>query len=401
MGFSARIFGAVMAGVFYFLAFNECRSAEIKLLPVDSGHVILVSGRIVQGDSQRFANTALATNDALVVLLSEGGALMESLNIGRAIRIKGFTTYVPDHAECASACALIWLAGVKHVMSSTARVGFHAAYIDESGVKAVTSSGNALVGSYLNTLGLPDKAILYLTAAAPDSVLWLTPTKATEMGISVAVYDTETAPNPSPQASSPPPPPRQPNSNNGYYQFWFGDDARSPGSPGVASLSQPAPLPPPSSAENEREAMSFVVRYLAVENDAAERSLRLMPAQYESQVLHYGKSKTRKEVAADYAQFVARWPVRKYALRPNSTVISCADDQPKCTIDAVIDWEVASAGRNAKSNGVSSWRLVLNKNEGRFTIAEIDGKVIERHVSELNSGGLCFGKFCLLGGATE
>ena len=114
------------------------------------------------------------------------------LEIGKAIRLKGFTTYVPDQTRCASACALAWLGGRARLMSRSASVGFHAAYTEQRGVKSVASAGNALVGAYLAYLGLPESAIIFVTSTPPDGVQWLNFADAEHYGIEVKPYDLPT-----------------------------------------------------------------------------------------------------------------------------------------------------------------------------------------------------------------
>lgn len=92
---------------------------------------------------------------------------------------------------CASACALAWLGGTKRFMSRSSRVGFHAAYRETSGVTTESGMGNALVGAYLNSLGLPTRAVAYITAAAPDSMQWLTQNDAISVGIETTLFEIE------------------------------------------------------------------------------------------------------------------------------------------------------------------------------------------------------------------
>lgn len=98
---------------------------------------------------------ALAHSSAVVLMNSNGGLLLPGLEIGKAIRLKGFTTVVPEGFQCASACALAWLAGTPRFMSPNGRVGFHAAYLEADGRRMPTSTGNALVGAYLNAAAMP------------------------------------------------------------------------------------------------------------------------------------------------------------------------------------------------------------------------------------------------------
>ena len=52
----------------------------------------------------------------------------EALSIGSEIRLRGFTTFVAGgKMQCYSACALIWIAGVRRYMMPDASIGVHAA----------------------------------------------------------------------------------------------------------------------------------------------------------------------------------------------------------------------------------------------------------------------------------
>jgi hypothetical protein len=68
-------------------------------------------------------------------------------------------------------------------MSAGARIGFHAAYSDTTG--QVTGVGNALIGAYLNRIGLPYSAVIYISQAAPNSMTWLSIADAKKQGINV------------------------------------------------------------------------------------------------------------------------------------------------------------------------------------------------------------------------
>ena len=82
----------------------------------------MVKGDIETGDDRYFRQALLAadTNDLLVSLESNGGDLAAGIAIGRAIWLSEAATVVED-AECASACALAWLAGRPRYMAPTCR----------------------------------------------------------------------------------------------------------------------------------------------------------------------------------------------------------------------------------------------------------------------------------------
>jgi hypothetical protein len=157
-----------------------------KILPT---HFIQVKGEINKGDADAFRPEAFSKiqlhKHVFVVLESNGGVAMEALNIGTAIRKMDFDTVVFDNKTCASACALIWLAGHYRWAGPKASIGFHAIYYGEGNV---SSGGNALVGAYLRELGLSLKAIRYLTQAPPDGMEWLSIESAYKYDIKLQVY---------------------------------------------------------------------------------------------------------------------------------------------------------------------------------------------------------------------
>jgi len=350
-----------MRRIFYSIAMLCCavalsrpiNAAEIVAVKREGvTHGIIISGKILPGDRQKFADLALSTDKAVVILSSEGGNVWDALEIGRAIRIKGFPTYVMSDHVCASACALIWLAGIPRKMSAAAKIGFHAVYKDIAGTAEVSSSGNAIVGSYLHSLGLSEAAIFAITSAAPDKMEWLSPAEFSKIGIERIVVEIN-----------------RENENSG----------------------QKAPLQL-GPKEVESKAEEFLTRYVAIENGDTEQDINIFSQAYTKHIFHFGKFKTNDEVVSDFVQFVNRWPVRKYVLRRESIKVSCS--QTKCALDALLDWDVASPLRNARSTGLTSWHLELIRENDDFSIAAIDGKILQRRLSKMQSETSCSGIFC-------
>ncbi len=198
--------GALVAFAYAFL--EPAHGAEITVDTADPKlPVVVVSGELKQGDHKLFVTRTVSLDNALVVFESGGGNLMAGLEIGKAIRLKEFHTYVPDKTMCASACALAWLGGTERYLARTSSVGFHAAYRTEGGTATESGMGNAMVGAYLNSLGLPSRAIAYMTIAAPDSMQWLTAADAEKLGIDVILLNdpsTIAAPTPTAPQAQPP-----------------------------------------------------------------------------------------------------------------------------------------------------------------------------------------------------
>jgi hypothetical protein len=154
-----------------------------KITGIDA-HAIVISGSIQSSDAESFTNRISGIKNAVVILDSAGGDIPASLAIGRSIRGRGFSTGVPDNTLCTSSCALIWLAGVNRFAEESSFLGFHAAYIYKDGRASEEGVANALVGAYLNELGLSESAIIFATSAPPEGVERLDKNKAELVGIS-------------------------------------------------------------------------------------------------------------------------------------------------------------------------------------------------------------------------
>jgi ATP-dependent protease ClpP protease subunit len=154
--------------------------------------VIHLVGQINSNDFEVFKVKAGQMGKGAVILDSPGGSLLAALQIGEMIRLRGWSTYVVG--ECSSACAMIWLGGVQRYMTPTAKIGFHAASVNgqEKGM------GNALVGAYLNRIGLGYEAVIFATTASPDDITYLTPDDAKRVGIEVSVVSSIGVPQASP-----------------------------------------------------------------------------------------------------------------------------------------------------------------------------------------------------------
>ncbi|MDF3152048.1 hypothetical protein P3C58_08670 [Mesorhizobium sp. XAP10] len=186
-----------MGRLFWFIAatllVGHATAAVIEKGPQAAGSpdLITITGVFEPNDDLQFNQVAATTGQAIVVLNSEGGAVLPALEIGRAIRLKGFSTAVASDTLCASACALTWLAGAPRLAGESANIGFHASYVVKDGTASETGVGNALIGAYLNQLGLSQDAIVFVTSAPPEGMAWLSGDKAGELGLQFATYQTQ------------------------------------------------------------------------------------------------------------------------------------------------------------------------------------------------------------------
>lgn len=168
--------------------------ADIQANRIDNDEaVITIAGDIVLEDIAKFKQLSSSYPKATVMLRSDGGNALAGIQIGSEIRMKGYKTLVPPTLRCASSCALIWLGGSTRFMANSSYVGFHTVYDARSG--EVSGPGAALAGAYLNRIGLPDRAVVYIMNSKPTEITWLTPQDAKAVGIDVEVWQ--------PQSSAP------------------------------------------------------------------------------------------------------------------------------------------------------------------------------------------------------
>lgn len=324
---------------------STANSATITVMPGEkpSVGIILLEGDITVADREQFLTKIASFSTGLVVLNSLGGSAYAGIEIGRAIRMRDFSTWVPSGSTCASACAFAWLGGTKRAVGKTAKVGFHAVYEIKDGAPVETGSGNASVGAYFAQLGLSDIAIRYLTDAAPNSMHWLTVADARVLGIEMAVYD----------------PP---------------EDNGRPSAPASAA---PDPV--------EMRSRQFVLAVYSLISGSAETFTRLLSGLYSEQVSYYGKQIPRADVITQIDAFIGRWPDRTYVADPNSIKVECDSNAAYCRVQGVVGFDCRSQSRNQRSHGLATFDYLLVFRPGAKwpIIAMENGKVVTRRVEPL------------------
>jgi hypothetical protein len=151
---------------------------------------VYLTGQIMPGDDQEFRSLAKKwPAGSIIYLSSKGGDLMAGFGIAAEIIDRQFQTGVVTDNTCASMCGLIWLAGKTRWLAPSAHVGFHAVRTAATG--DISSSGNAWVGGYLRDLGFSYAAVSYFTQAPPESMEWLTPEKAKQLGVNINVMSSD------------------------------------------------------------------------------------------------------------------------------------------------------------------------------------------------------------------
>jgi len=320
----------IIAWLFAAAAGARAANIEVKNLEATTA-LILVEGDLELTDIEAFRNKVAPLSKATVAFRSDGGSLLAGIRIGMLIRVKNFIAVVPDGAQCASACAVAWLGGVRRFLGTGSKVGFHAAYVQKAGATTESGPGNAVLGAYLDQIGLPEDAIVYITQAAPNSMKWLTLDEAAQHGIDVALL----------------PPP---------------DSGRSPEPNAVASQEPP---PPGLVGRATGMVLALAARWSLPNTE----TLRALDEFYVEKVFYHGKVIPRQAVLLEKLQFAERWPQRSYKVRPHSMTVSCNAASGMCRVQGIMDRELSNPKTSTKSRDVTSFDYSLARSGEALRIA--------------------------------
>lgn len=141
---------------------------------------------ILPGDELVFQQRLAEVPGAVVTLSGPGGSVDAALAIGRRIRAERLTTVVPRGADCASACALIWMAGQRRLLGPGARIGFHAVSVmQRDGTRRETHEIDHILRRYFNELGFAADLTATIVSTRAAATRWLDPVELHANGISV------------------------------------------------------------------------------------------------------------------------------------------------------------------------------------------------------------------------
>ena len=312
-------------------------AAQMDVRGTPNGSWIFIRGPLLADDGARFKRLLATTADAAVVALeSDGGRLIAGLAIGTAIRERQLTTIVQDFARCASSCALAWLGGTRRYMAASARIGFHAAYlvgadrsVSESGV------GNALLGAYLNRLGLSDRAVVHITAASPTQITWLTLRDARALDIEVLPTATAATANP------------------------------------IVATPRAATTNAATQAGLERIAQQFVLNHFEQAAQSPAVAMAYFETAYADEVTINDSPQPRPRILAQRRRMAEHWPEQTYTVRPDSLAVQCQRMTVTCDVGGVMDWAWSSWGRGARASGSARfWFKLAIENDATLIRAE-------------------------------
>ena len=159
------------------VAATTAQAAEIKQIGGD----ISITGMITPGDAAKFK--AIAANiGGTVILNSPGGYVAEAALISIQIRSQSYATRVPRRAKCNSACALIWLAGIRRELDPRSLVGVHR--VRQFGHSELTDEeANTLAAWAMRESGAPEALVNLALSTNSKSMSYVNYEKAKAWGL--------------------------------------------------------------------------------------------------------------------------------------------------------------------------------------------------------------------------
>jgi hypothetical protein len=183
-----RALAIVLAG----LAFAQpAEAADVASSTSTAGKIIItLTGDIVDGDADKVWRAIKAAQDggrlvSGIRLNSMGGKLMEAVKLADIVREASIATAVDEGADCASACFIVFAAGIGKFVHHGARIGVHGAS-DEWGEETVESgAATVMVARIVKELDVPTDIIGKMVVTPPQEMIWLAPDEVRSMGAKI------------------------------------------------------------------------------------------------------------------------------------------------------------------------------------------------------------------------
>ena len=161
---------------------DEMAGMTFEVRDVDGiGPVMLLSGGIARGDSDRFerALDAASPTPVAIALHSPGGVVVDALRMGTIVRDRGLNTVMFSDAACVSACPLILFGGVERHIARDAWIGLHQASVRETTYlpfQIAISDIQSLQGEVLRhteAMGVDPAVHVHALATPPEDIYYL------------------------------------------------------------------------------------------------------------------------------------------------------------------------------------------------------------------------------------
>jgi hypothetical protein len=189
------LLGAALAG-------NAAAASELtSVMTADNATVIALGGDIEDGDAAATEAMIKSANDdgrlvSALRLDSPGGSLAEAIKLAELIRRAKLPTIVAAGSRCASACFIVFAAGVEKFASYDAAIGVHGVSDRFGHQSAQTEAATLSMARIASTFGVPPRIVRQMVITLPSDIAWLSPDDLRTMGAIMTDRSNHTAPPP-------------------------------------------------------------------------------------------------------------------------------------------------------------------------------------------------------------
>lgn len=312
----------------------------------DGTNIVIVSGEISSSDRlDEFVSLAASRKASMVVFDSPGGNIYGAMKLGRMIRALQLNTVQIRQMDCASACALAFVGGVRR-SATPGSIGVHRSSFAPSatmgredavaGVQEVTAD----ILSYLGEMGVSAKFLEFSLRYDSADMRYLSGAEMAELNVTTT-------------------------SNQADIPASFGRSSQP---------ETPVAVQPDDGIE---KAATDFVRMLIEQNSGNDFvALGTVRQHYAPAINYYEKGiLSQDEVLADKQAYLARWPERGYRIRDSSLMATCANGA--CMVSGIYDWTVRSIPRNKQARGAARFTYTIQLGVEPKVISE-GGQIVRK-----------------------
>jgi hypothetical protein len=150
------------------------------LVPTERERVVALGGPIERGELRIFLEVVNSAQPDIIILDSPGGNLGEALDIAKEIQERGLNTFIYGKGHCASACALLFLAGSTKYARPGAMIGLHSGSLFDG---TPDQQATMLMALFFIRIGAPAHIVDRIFDTPPSEMYWLTEADKEALGI--------------------------------------------------------------------------------------------------------------------------------------------------------------------------------------------------------------------------
>jgi hypothetical protein len=171
------------------VAATVAAAAELSSVAIrDDETVITLSGDIEAGDADATEALIKTINDdgrlvSAIRLDSPGGGVAEAVKLAELIRRAKVPMVVAAGSRCASACFIVFAAGVEKFANYDAAIGVHGVSDRFGHQTAQAEAATVSMARIASELGVPPRIVGRIIATRPSDIAWLSPEDLRAMGV--------------------------------------------------------------------------------------------------------------------------------------------------------------------------------------------------------------------------